>query len=67
MIIDPALDRFPMFARRGSWTGGFWVGLRTALSGAGQDAELTATWAEQLVPRAQDDTVTRAMTFCTRC
>jgi unsaturated chondroitin disaccharide hydrolase len=69
-------DRFPMFARhpdgtwttsrRGSWTGGFWVGLlwlRAAVTAEPAHAKSAADWTESLLPRADDHTVTRAMTF----
>lgn len=72
MIIDPSLDRFPVYSRdgewvtsrRGSWTGGYWVGLlwlRAKLTGEGHD--VAREWTERLLPRADDDTVTRGMTF----
>jgi unsaturated chondroitin disaccharide hydrolase len=68
-------DRFPLFAdpadgqwtssRRGSWIGGFWVGLcwlRAALLG-GAEPDRARVWTRRLVPRAADDTATRGMTF----
>ena len=69
-------DRFPLYAdpesgawtttARGSWTGGFWVGLlwlRARLSGRSVHHETAAGWTSRLLPRARDDTDTRAMTF----
>ncbi|QUH02497.1 glucuronyl hydrolase [Saccharopolyspora erythraea] len=69
-------DRFPMFARhpgdtwttsrRGSWTGGFWVGLlwlRAAVTGERAHLRTASDWTESLLPRADDSTSTRAMTF----
>ncbi|MEV6596781.1 hypothetical protein AB0M36_07930 [Actinoplanes sp. NPDC051346] len=75
-VIEAAVgDRFPLFAdpaggwtttRRGSWTGGFWAGLlwlRAAVTGGGRDLEAARSWSRRLLPRAGDDTDTRAMTF----
>ena len=62
---DPATGRWTTTVR-GSWTGGFWVGLlwlRAALTDARADRDAAAGWAARLLPRAADDTDTRAMTF----
>ncbi|MFY1632783.1 hypothetical protein ACN27F_05735 [Solwaraspora sp. WMMB335] len=69
-------ERFPLYAdpatgqwastRRGSWTGGFWAGLRWLAAAVDADpAERTAaaTVTGRLLPRAADDTITRAMIF----
>ncbi|GGJ83073.1 glucuronyl hydrolase [Pilimelia anulata] len=68
-------ERFPLYAaaggdwltsRRGSWTGGFWVGclwVRAAVTGSGRHRHAARRWTGRLAERAGDDTVTRAMTF----
>ena len=76
VIESTVAQRFPLFAdpdtgvwtttRRGSWVGGFWVGLlwlRARLTGSQADRDAAAQWSSRLVPRAGDDTDTRAMTF----
>lgn len=69
-------DRFPLYrdphtdvwitTRRGSWAGGFWVGLlwlRAVVSHEAGHHDIAVTWTQRLLPRAADDTVTRGMTF----
>lgn len=76
VVADQVGDRFPLYAdpvsggwvstRRGSWTGGFWVGwwwLRAAATGLSADRDTAREWTRRLAPRAGDDTVTRGMTF----
>ncbi|WP_203907396.1 hypothetical protein [Rhizocola hellebori] len=68
--------RFPLYrdtqrpswttTARGSWAGGFWVGLlwlRAVVWGQDTHKAVAANWTQRLLPRAEDDTVTRAMTF----
>lgn len=82
-VAEQVGDRFPLFAdpatgqwttsRRGSWTGGFWVGLwwlRVALlAGSAKDSAKSSeravarAWTRRLAPRVADDTATRGMTF----
>ncbi len=69
-------DRFPLYAdpggaawtttRRGSWTGGYWVGLLwllAALDDRGEDRAAAAGRTRGLLRHADTDTVTRGMTY----
>ena len=69
-------DRYPLYAdpdtaawtttRRGSWTGGYWVGLLWLLAiveGRVEDRAIAGEWTRRLLAHVETDTVTRGMTF----
>ncbi len=69
-------ERYPLYAdpdtaawtttRRGSWTGGYWVGLlwlAAIIEGRAEDRVTAEQWTQRLLAHAETDTVTRGMTF----
>ncbi|MBO4206626.1 hypothetical protein [Micromonospora echinofusca] len=64
LFADPATGEWTT-SRRGSWVGGFWVGLlwlRATVTDDPTAAPAAAQWTVRLRDRLDDDTVTRAMT-----
>ncbi|MEH1014424.1 hypothetical protein V6U90_15085 [Micromonospora sp. CPCC 206060] len=64
LFADPSTGEWTT-SRRGSWVGGFWVGLlwlRATLTDDPSAGPTAAQWTARLRDRLDDDTVTRAMT-----